>query len=337
MKRVETNKLRGAFGESPKTLLLPLSLGVSSVCLLHVLNQQLAAQYERSGKAMYKLHVLFIDQAMPGNNAPHHEAFRRLQLRYPSHRYSSALLEDILDYDSTFDHESLSIRDADPQLTKQEHLRQVLSSLPSATSRADIEIIMRIRLTAAFAMQSSCHSVVWGDSTTRLAERTLAEAAKGRGGSLAWLTADGLSPYGIKFVYPMRDLLKKELGAFATLTSPPLTDMIIAKGSSAQVSTSSKITTIDDLMGQYFESVEENYPSIVANVVRTSARLLAPSIEPDEASCVVCGLPTVERSQKWGGDQKSGAENSPMELPISKQDGTLCYGCARSILDPSKI
>jgi len=57
-KRIETNKLRGAFKETPKTLLLPVSLGVSSVSLIWVLNQQLASQHERNGKALFKLHVL---------------------------------------------------------------------------------------------------------------------------------------------------------------------------------------------------------------------------------------------------------------------------------------
>lgn len=341
-KRIETNKLRGAFKETPKTLLLPVSLGVSSVSLMWVLNQQLASQHGRNGKALFKLHVLFIAHPHSSGNAQCHEAFHLLKQRFPSHMYSSIPLEDMFDYDINIDNEILNIRagnpeltTGNPELTNQERLEQVLLSLPSATSKADVESLLRLRLVVAFAKRNSCDSVIWGDSTTRLAERTLSEAAKGRGGSLPWLTADGLSPYGVKLSYPMRDLLKKELMAFATMTLPPLTDLIVVTRSSAQVSASSKDTTIDDLMSQYFESVEENFPSIVANVVRTSSRLVAPAVKPNEPSCCVCGLPIVMRFQEWGGNQESVVNNADMAEETVEADGSLCYGCARSALNPS--
>jgi len=334
-KRIETNKLRGAFKETPKTLLLPVSLGVSSVSLIWVLNQQLASQHERNGKTLFKLHVLFIAHPHSSGNAQCHEAFHLLKQRFPSHMYSSISLEDMFDYDINIDNEILNIRAGNPELTNQERLEQVLLSLPSATSKADVESLLRLRLVVAFAKRNSCDSVIWGDSTTRLAERTLSEAAKGRGGSLPWLTADGLSPYGVKLSYPMRDLLKKELMAFASMTLPPLTDLIVVTKSSAQVSASSKDTTIDDLMSQYFESVEENFPSIVANVVRTSSRLVAPAVKPNEPSCCVCGLPIVMRFQEWGGNQESVVNNADMAEETVEADGSLCYGCARSALNPS--
>ncbi len=328
---MEINKLRGAFKDTPKVLLLSLSLGFSSVSLLHVLNQQLVSQRERNGKALYKLHVLFIDQPTPNVNARCQAAFHLLKQRYPSHTYSSAPLEDIFDYDIDFDDGLLNIRGGSPVPTKQERLKQFMSSLPSATSRADVENVLRLRLVIAFAKKHNYDSVICGDSTTRLAERTLSETAKGRGGSLPWLTADGPSPYGIKFGHPMRDLLRKELTAFAAMTSPPLTDLIITTDSSARVSASSKDTTIDDLMHQYFESVEENYPGIVANVVRTSGRLVAPANESDGPSCGVCRLPIAKRFQQWQGNQESVAQKLSTEGEIAEQERQICFGCARCV------
>ncbi|KAL8916443.1 MAG: hypothetical protein Q9208_008509 [Pyrenodesmia sp. 3 TL-2023] len=130
--------------------------------------------------------------------------------------------------------------------------------------------ILRCRLITCLAEKHGCSGILYGDSTTRLAERTLSETAKGRGGSIPWLTADGQSPHAIKVVYPMRDLLRKEIAAYTAMTDPPLTPFIL-EGSSPVVVPSSKNTTIEDLMSQYFDSVEQNYPSIVANVVRTSS------------------------------------------------------------------
>ncbi|KAI4124467.1 MAG: hypothetical protein LQ338_004785 [Usnochroma carphineum] len=125
--------------------------------------------------------------------------------------------------------------------------------------------ILRSRLITSLAKELRCSSILYGDSTTRLAERTLSATAKGRGAAIPGLTSDGQSPHGIKIVYPMRELLRKEIAAYATMTDPPLTPLILEDRSRGTVA-SSKNSTIEELMGQYFESVEQNYPSIVANV-----------------------------------------------------------------------
>ncbi|KAL8860709.1 MAG: hypothetical protein Q9178_002739 [Gyalolechia marmorata] len=195
--------------------------------------------------------------------------------------------------------------------------------------------ILRSQLINAFAKEICCDSILYGDSTTRLAERTLSEAAKGRGGAIPWLTADGQSPSGVKTVYPMRDLLRKEITAYTVSTIPPLTPFLIENTAERDPSASSKNTTIEDLMGQYFQSVEQNYPSIVANVVRTSGRLVAPSpMGQDEAVCQICRLPLIEGAKglHWSGEQDDPADIA--RVTGRRDTSTLCYGCARSTLNP---
>lgn len=118
--------------------------------------------------------------------------------------------------------------------------------------------------------------------------------------------------------------------AFIALTSPPLSDLVIPAKGKAALSASSKSTTIDDLMTQYFESVEENYPSIVANVVRTSSKLKTPEVT-DGATCQLCGIPVAEGTDGiygWGGDQRS---DSRPKMGEGGEKEVLCYGCSRSI------
>ena len=103
-------------------------------------------------------------------------------------------------------------------------------------------------------------SILFGDSTTRLAEKTLIETAKGRGFSLPWQVSDGISPYGVNFLYPLRELLKKELFDFSSLISPPLTDLIIYQAPATEVSASAKSTTIDDLDGSVFRDCGREIP-----------------------------------------------------------------------------
>ena len=339
VKRLESYKVRGGFKDPPKILLLPLSFGVSSIIMLHMLDQQFRIQLERINRTGYEIKVLFIDQCAVIGQTEYEAHLSLLKQRYPSHIYSVVSLENVFDYNINLEDElsnKATFGDNSPSSTNLERMDCLLSSLPSATSRTDIINILRLRLIVAFAQQHGCDNIIWGDSTTRLAERTLSETAKGRGSSIPWLTADGISPYGIKFSYPMRDLLKKELIAYASMVLPPLSPLIMARKPPTYVSASSKDTTIDDLMNQYFESVEQNYPSIVANVVRTSNRLEQPSFEPTACPCQICGLPTTKWSQGlhgWGGDQENPSTALSADAATVERDDRLCYGCARTIIN----
>lgn len=335
-KRLESNKLRASFKEAPKLLLLPFSFGVSSTALLHILDQLLKHQKARTGRLSFQIHVLFVDQSAASQQLDFEPSWRSLNERFPSHIYSQTSLEDLLDYDSAleFDHVSLQASGSDEVLpAKRNRLESFLAGLPSATSRADMTAILRSRLINAFARANECECIIYGDSTTSLAQRTLSETAKGRGGAIPWLTADGEAPHGVKIVYPMRDLLRKEVEAYTRMTTPPLTPLTIDDRPQGLALTSSKKSTIEELMGQYFESVEQNYPSIVANVVRTSSRLIAPSSGAENPPlCQVCRLPLLGESNglHWSGEQTGSAK---LESSINT-DGKvmMCYGCARSTL-----
>lgn len=338
-KRMESYRVRHGAQQAQPCHLLPISFGVSSVSLLHLLDRQLLGQTERTNRTGYQLHVAHIDMsAIDPDPTGTQQLFEDLQLRYPKHGYTRVRLEDILKpkYNSIMTHvEVPSLEKLDLENpTDGERLHRLLGSLPSATSRSDVISIFRTELLVDIAKRHGCESIIWGHSTTRLAEKTLAETAKGRGFSLPWQVSDGSSPVGVAFNYPLRDLLKKELITYSTLTDPPLTPFVIAQPSSARVSASAKNTTIDDLMAQYFSSVEETFPSIVANVVRTSSKLKALPPNEELQTCSLCRMPTAPDSlgiHGWGGDQ----DITTNQLNTAREDGgdkELCYGCARATL-----
>lgn len=317
LKRLESNKIRGGFNDPQKTLLVPVSFGVSSITLLHVLDQHLQARREQGRHAGYSLHVLFIDQPMSTDQECPRDLRDLLMQRYPLHVYSTILLEDCADHGA----------DAEKSpVDKSMNLKDNFRSLPSASARTDFIDITRRQLITAFAKSHGCDTILFGDSTTRLAERTLSETAKGRGVSLPWLTTDGDSS-GINCIYPLRDLLRKELASYANVVSPPLTPLIIK--SPAQVSASSKDVTIDGLMTQYFESVEKDYPSIVANVVRTTGKLKPPANSEGCEKCSLCGFSIVGGT--WGGEQGSAAFSQAETINGLGPDQSLCYGCKRTL------
>ncbi|KAL2181985.1 uncharacterized protein P884DRAFT_235307 [Thermothelomyces heterothallicus CBS 202.75] len=159
--------------------------------------------------------------------------------------------------------------------------------------------------------------------------------------------------------HPLRDALRKELVIYAGLVDPPLTDLLSGGGSSsssaegssenggpsaaAAASSSSSSSpsgaasavvshrdlSIEEVMRRYFAEVEESYPSVVANVARTTGKLVRAGEDAVGGRwCGLCGMPLDEDGdERWRG-----------ELGIQERTGAvpelsgerLCYGCQRS-------
>jgi cytoplasmic tRNA 2-thiolation protein 2 len=329
IKRLESFRVN--FGaEHQRRVLVPLSFGISSVTLLHILDLHLKTQKSKTGRTGFAISAIYIED--PEQNLQAEKLLNKARQQYPDHEYASLPLHDVFRVVP----DDASIQNLIPQLeqksdlSSEEQLAQLINSLNSATARADVLSTLRTRLIVEHAKLTGCESILWGDSTTRLAQKTLAETAKGRGFSLPWQVSDGESPFGMKFHYPLRDVLKKELVSYINMAEPGLVALVHETSSGVTTaSTSSKNTTIDDLMKQYFESVEENFPSIVANVVRTTSKLEIRPGAMSDPRCSLCSMPVPDGRfgiHGWGGDQQDGDD-----FASSNVTKNICYGCTRSI------
>ncbi|MCJ1308993.1 cytoplasmic tRNA 2-thiolation protein 2 [Agyrium rufum] len=337
LKRMDMFKVRSQ-ALNKRKFLLPLSLGPSSVTLLHVLDGHLNRQKDRSGRTGYDLHVLLVfapgrEASEPGDDSLL-SAFRRVQAHYPSYQFSHVKLSDFFSFHSV--DEELSIPHVgraawdDEQvqhMSNEQKLNAFLSLLPSATSRQDIVTVLQTRLIASIAQDVGCECIVWGDSATRLAEKTLADTAKGRGFSLPWATSDGHSALGVQCYFPMSDLLRKEILTYGKVIDPPLSTLAYDPKIPP-----SAAATLDSLMGKYFETVELTHPSIVASVVRTVNRLEAPPSDDITSSCQLCGYPLTE----WDGPQvatvrEGDGTDAIAGLERPRIASKYCYGCCTSL------
>ena len=305
VKRMDAFRLKNAKSDERRQLLLAMSFGLSSLTLLYTLHQHIERQLNRSGRASYDLHVLHV---INGDDASSDEYLAILKKRFPRFQYSNISLE--------CDDEESEIP------ATEESLSDLIKKVPSATSRVDLLQIHTAKRVTNFAKSAGCEAVLWGHTTTALAERVLAETAKGRGFAVPWLLNDGASPLGVSCHCPMRDVLKKEVQLFAKLTDPPLTELYPQLQNKPAIS--SRTTTIDSLMKDYFASVEEDYPSIVANVVRTSGKLS--KTEEGTASCTLCKMPFTS-SSGWKVDNKGGIPASTVEAEAPP----LCHGCSSTV------
>ncbi|CAD6506192.1 BgTH12-07990 [Blumeria graminis f. sp. triticale] len=323
---METYRQRGPKTQTSKKLLLPLSFGPCSTSLLYILDDHLQGQYDRMNRATYELIVVHINLFTTLKDKENSiKRLHEFQSRFPRHSFRIINLE-----------ESLQVEDIDwgsidtfllpkttGQISPDDKLSQMIGSIVSPTSRAEMVSILFVRLLVSFGRKNNCDTVLFGDSITKLAEKALTVIARGNGCSLQWQVSDGLSPLGISCKYPLRDLHKKEIIAFSLLATPPLDDLI-SRDEITLMSACEKSSTINDLMSQYFESVGSNYPSIVANVVRTCGKLRAVSSQ-NSTPCGLCGLPFDDKLGTFSCDSEISSSHQTIQLP--KHVSTFCRGC----------
>ncbi|ESA43156.1 hypothetical protein NCU16624 [Neurospora crassa OR74A] len=319
---------------------------------------------------------------------------KRLGGRYPRFEFRVVYLEEVVGLE-TVDWEGLGLEDfagssSTSTTTKAEKLQQLFDNLPSTTSRTDLLRLFTRHLLIAEARKSHCHALLLGSSTTALAELTLSETAKGRGFSLPWQINDGVlgvpsfspssspsppsSPAdagkktkmeetGMLVYHPLRDALRKELVTFTKLAGQPTPIAELLPETDSFTTTAAVVShkdlSIDEVMVRYFAEVEENYPSIVANVARTTGKLMrlfggagvadgdgdeegggkavgedGSEDNDEERLCGLCSMPLdVLGDERWKGElgEDSYRDALVVDKGAKRMKQRICYGCERSI------
>lgn len=369
-----------------------LSCGPSSTALLHVLTENVRQQRTRGQKTArfeyVAVHV--VDDTLnpfsssspspspppssstAGSNSAEDPVLAAYRTHFPEADLLSIPLSSALALPSV-DWTALPPLPTSTSLSPAQQLSDILNRLPSATSRADVRRLLTRHLLVATAADRKCDALLLGHSTTSLAELTLSETAKGRGFSLPWLVNDGavrvpasliqaadpIESKGVATslpVYsPLRELFRKELVQYLSHASPALLAIIPpteGSSSSSGAVVSHRDLSIDDVLSRYFGEVEASYPSVVANVVRTTGKLLRRPNAADHDhghgengngngdstssnidigggnTCGLCGAALDELGdERWRGEIGDNREAAGGGVEKPK----LCYGCERAI------
>jgi cytoplasmic tRNA 2-thiolation protein 2 len=309
----------------PKTLLLPISFGYSSLALLEILTRLLQRQQKQANRTAYALHVLHVDCTL--NDDAFNEAqerLRRIEALFPAYTYSQVCVSSI--YDRTWEgpkqNGCLSTGSPNSSSHRLLQVNDLLQSLSSSTSRTDVLSILFTRSVIKFAKAHSCGAILWADSISRLSERVMSETTKGRGFSLPWRVSDGETPFGIPYFFLNGDVFRSELKTYLLLSNASLA---AAVEDSSDAPVNSIPSTIDMLLRNYFSSAETSHPGLLSNVVRTSSKL-----EPREVGvlrCKLCIAPVTKA--QMGIEGWKGIQN--VNHVTEREDYGLCYGCSRSV------
>lgn len=315
VKRLESYKLKKDTSEKPCKLLLPVSGGVSSVVLLQVLDRLIERQLTKRGRTTYEILILMVENPLSDANRRIAQYYEAIKKTFSSYSFALLSLSTVFELDHGIydDYSGLSSFD---QSNPQETLEHIVSSAGTASSRADLLDTLLTRLIVIFSKINKCDAVLWGHSNSRLAAKSLSAVAEGRGGSLPFQILDGLSPHGVNFYYPLRDLFKPELATYSNVIPETFSDLLVPDCSKQPVSV--RDTSISDLLASYIDSQGEKYPSIMANVVRTASKLQVPVSRTGSSKCALCCMPILEK------DELRNQADTGDDVP------RLCFGCQRS-------
>lgn len=360
-------------------VLIPLSFGSSSLVMLDILNDTLTEQKEtQRGNTGFRIDVLVIVKAEDESSvaklvAELHEgryASNREKITFRSVSVESFYedcndeLQTILLNDQDFSSKAMR-GDLDP--TKHCTVEEMLAQCPDKSSREDLSSFLRKHLIKKYAYQHDYKAILWGHSTTKLADETISLIVKGRGSQIAPGLSDTepnpLFKNKFRNMFPLKDVLLSEIDAYcytkgldrflvgyAAQDTLLLNKVCVGKQRSKLV----KNLSINEIARKYFDDVEAGYSNVISTVVRTAYKLAEPSaldLEP----CSMChnkihsdasswlGAITVNNSHpieeakenelynKW---RNSDFGNESMEYTELKEfvsrngvDAPLCYGC----------
>ena len=317
IKRIESYRFKNDVLEKPQKILLPVSGGISSMVLLHILDRQTQRQSAKRGQAAYELHVLMVDSSAQASRGDTTGLLNELKQIFPSHSFCSMPLAQVFELDGSI-LENLSDLGARKLETPQASLDALLSRPMTASSRTDVLQLLLTRLIIAVAKLNTCDAIFWGHSDSRLAAKALSNVAKGRGGYLPSEIGDGATPWGVTFYYPLRDLFKSELITYANALPDAFSKLVISDAAPAAAPLSIRAVSIDDLLSTYINTQGEKYPGIMANVVRTAGKLQSTLSSPTTqtaSTCSICDMPA---------DDVAGRETV---------DSSICYACQRLRLE----
>ncbi|KAF4968496.1 hypothetical protein FSARC_4121 [Fusarium sarcochroum] len=322
-----------------------LSFGPSSSVLAQLLDELALRHSEKKASSPFEPVIVHIDTDLSNadGESPARKLLDEYRRAFPHVTFECVPLKDVLSVKS-IDWSTLPLDAGTPDEDPSTRLRRMFDALPTLTSRTDILRRLIRHLLLQKAQEHSCSALLLGHSTTALAALTLSEVANGRGFAVPLQVADGMttictyeaaeggaaqetSRLEFPVYYPLREIFRNELLQYIDLV-PSLKEVVPVDqaGAAARNSVvSHKDLSIEEVMTRYFDSVEEGYSGIVANVVRTTGKL---ERVPGNSFCGSCGMSLdAEGDSRWAGEIGDDAGDGPGAAGA----GRLCYGCKRSI------
>ncbi|KAG0281510.1 Cytoplasmic tRNA 2-thiolation protein 2 [Linnemannia exigua] len=187
------------------------------------------------------------------------------------------------------------------KLSRQEKINKLKALLSACTTLTAKETVLqhfRSSLLTQLAKRGQCTILALGDSATRVAIQIIELTSIGRGYSLPHETSL-LSSWvqDCKVIRPLKDCLVKELDTFCGLNGLEMIERHQAQ-LDWTMKTKAEVKSIRRLTDEFITGLDKEFPSTVATVCRTAAKLTPPEATYDQ-KCPLCLGPVQPGVQEW--------------------------------------
>ncbi|CCD25598.1 Ncs2p NDAI_0F02800 [Naumovozyma dairenensis CBS 421] len=294
-------------------ILVPLSLGSSSLVLLDILNKTLDEQLvQHRGITGFRVDVLVCYSKTRDDIEEINSKIAKLKSeRYASNKDRITFhvvsldsffencnneLRKIILHNQTFSSMAIDIKN------DQDHsygIDELLKACPNRSTQIDLLTFITRHVVKKFAYQHEFKAILWGHSMTKLADEIISLVVKGRGEQIA-TSLDTKSfdfIYGgdkFKNLYPLKDVLLAEVDAYCELhglsqylVNYETKDTLLVKKKDITGKMKNKNIklvrnmTINELARKYFDDIEGDYSNVIATVLRTGDKLAEPETQAD--------------------------------------------------------
>lgn len=229
---------------------------------------------------------------------------------------------------------------------------ELLLQLTDKSTREDIKNIIHKDLIIKTAKDKSCSIVLEPNSMTKMAVDILSDTIRGRGAEIPIKSTDKYIG-SLEILNPLRDVLNSEIKIYSDVRKlNELSPILKLNSTISDVSTKNK--TVDEMVTEYFDTLEVEYPETVSTVVKIGAKLTNPINSDDDKNrencCEICKVPIYHDPKKWleqitvpghvgpqNGEEKNNLRryldsiaNDPRENELNELASAhvlLCYGC----------
>jgi len=307
-----THKFRSTLGKAKlikggDKVLLAVSGGNSSVCMLHLVKEALSEGAHKRLK--FTPGIIFIDEYPTVTTAENESCNRGSSIELLANEYGYP-------YYYVPIHEGYNGTDAsDTGQSDLSRFQNTYQSLTSLTAQTDFIESLRLSQIVKFAKKHQYGKVMMGDNATTLSIKLLCNVAHGRGESIPLdIGVADLRYEGLTIIRPLRELNSKEVAIYnrtMRLSVDPVININTktADGASIQRQTEA-----------FINGLQVDFTSTVNTVFRTGDKLTVnEGVHSDKEQCVLCQAPAF-RSAIDSSSQGNG------ELCVTKDAESSCCG-----------
>ncbi|KAG0341427.1 Cytoplasmic tRNA 2-thiolation protein 2 [Podila horticola] len=221
------------------------------------------------------------------------------------------------------------------KLSRQDKIKKLKALMSACTTLTAKETILqhfRSSLLTQQARKSGCTMLALGDSATRVAIQIIGLTAIGRGYSLPHETSlESKWVKDVKVIRPLKDCLTKELEICCRLNS---LEQIEHHAANMEYSmrTKAEVKSINRLTEEFITGLDKDFPSTVATVCRTAAKLTAPEAALYSNRCPLCQGPVQSGVHEWKNritvttapPSADGAGSPPESVATPNDDKSCC-------------